>query len=152
MAAVSIPARAMSVSLTPSVSSPAPLGTLVTFTASAIAPDAGPLAYRFRIHESGAVARRIIPRPDFRTVVDYGPRSTFDWTTIQREGTYLVETSVRNNATGEVVQETVAFTFTKLVTGQQAVVTGTANPLVFIYSAPPCRRGSRMRVVFASDA
>jgi arylsulfate sulfotransferase len=145
-------ASAMSVSFTPSVESPAPLGTLVTFTAAAIAPDAGPLAYRFRIREHLAFARRNFPGPEFRTVVDYGPRSTFEWATIQREGTYEIEASVRNNATGEVAQESVAFQFTKLVTDQQPAVTPTANPLVFIYSAPPCPRGARMRVVFGDAA
>src|SRR4051794_1526375 len=144
-------ASAMSVSVTPSVSSPAPLGALVTFTASAIAPDAGTLAYRFRIHDTAVAARRIFNGLAFRTVVDYGPRSTFDWTTIEREGTYVIEASVRNNATGEVARETVAFTFRRLVTDQPAV-TATAHPLVFIYSAPPCRRGARMRVMFESAA
>ena len=143
-------AWAMSVSVTTSVNSPAPLGTLVTFTATATAPDSTTLLYRFRTRHFGAPVRNRVVAPEFRTVVDYGPKSTLEWTTIQREGTYEIEASVKDNATGEVVNESIPFAFTKLVTATEPVVTPTAHPLVFIYSAPACRPGSRMRVGFES--
>ena len=38
--------------------------------------------------------------------------------------------------------------FSSLVTGTTPVVTPSANPLVFIYSAPPCPAGERIRVQF----
>src|SRR4051794_19610179 len=120
-------ASAMSVSFTPSVKSPAPLGTLVTFAATAGAPDPGTLVYRFRLRDTGLVAGRIAAGPQFRTVVDYGPRSTLDWTTIHREGTYVIEASVKNTATGEVANASTPFVFTKLAGGAQPVVTATAN-------------------------
>ncbi len=88
---------------------------------------------------------------DYRTVVDYGPKSTLDWTTIEREGPYEIEASVKDLATGEVARQAIPFVFKRLVGDQGQVVTPTANPLVFIYSAPPCPRGARMRVTFQTS-
>jgi hypothetical protein len=137
----------MSVSLTSTVASPVPLGKLIRFTATAVAPDPGTLSYRFRTRWAGErTGRRQIELP-LRTVVDFGPDTTFDWTTIDREGPYEIEASVKNNATGEVASASLPVTLMPLAK-DSAAVTPTANPLVFIYSAPPCPEGSRMRVRF----
>jgi arylsulfate sulfotransferase len=140
----------MSVSLTPSAKSPAPLGTLVTFTATANAADPGTLVYRFRIRRPGVRVHRNITSPTFQTVVDYGPKSSLDWATIHREGEYDIEVSARNNATGEVASESIPFSFATLVRSHHAVVSPTAHPLVFIYSAPACPQAARIRVSFTS--
>ncbi len=147
---VSAAASAMSVSLSPSVDTPAPLGTLVTFTAMTAGADAGALSYRFRTRYTGAHSRRHALDPDFRTVVDYGPKSTFDWTTIEHEGSYEVEASVKNSLTGETARSTTTVAFTRLAAKAAPVVRPTAHPLVFIYSAPECPDGGRMRVRFQS--
>ncbi len=60
-----------------------------------------------------------------------------DWTIIQHEGAYEMEVSVKNNDTGHEATATTVFTFTSLVIGDTPVITPTANPLVFIYSAAP---------------
>jgi arylsulfate sulfotransferase len=138
---------AMSVSLTPSVPSPQPLGTLVRFTATV--NTVGNLRYRFRVRDGGfAGTHRHVQEP-YRNVVDFGPNGTLDWTTIGHEGEVEVEVTVRNVATGETATDQVGYTFTRLAqTGP--VATATAHPLVFLYSAAPCPDGGRMRVRFST--
>jgi hypothetical protein len=146
----------MSVAISPSVTSPAPLGTLVTWTATVSGAGPGTLWYRFRTWEYARVSSRagIVHLPaqaaGFRTVVDYGPKSSLDWSSIDHEGANDIEVSVKNNATGEMARSVARFALTSLVTGGAPVVTPTRHPLVFIYSAPACARGSRMRVQFQS--
>ena len=132
----------MSVSVSPSVQSPAPHGTLVTWTATVSDANPGSLRYRFRTRRSG---------DDFHTVVDYGPKSSLDWSVIDREGAYEIEVSAKNTDTGETAGASAMFEWTRLVTSRTPVVTPTAHPLVFIYSAPGCRLEGRMKVQFWSS-
>jgi len=132
---------AMSASLSPSVSSPSPLGTLVTWSAAAPGASPGVLWYRFRSRPQGG---------DFRIIRDYGPYNTLDWTAAGHEGTYEVELSVRNLDTGEAAVTSVQYQMTSRVTGAAPVISPTANPLVFLYSAPPCPAGGQMYVRFVS--
>jgi arylsulfate sulfotransferase len=132
---------AMSVSLNPSVPSPQPLGTVVTWTASVAGASPGVLWYRFRSH------RTDLP---FHVVRDFGPVTTLDWTAANTEGSYEVELSVRNRDTGEVATTSVIYQMTSLITGNTPVISPTAHPLVSLYSAPPCAAGGRMRVQFHS--
>src|SRR5277367_4177181 len=92
--ALTIPslASAMSVSLNASTPSPAPFGTLVTFTASVDGASKGTLWYRFRFHGYGQ---------DSRLIKDYGPDSSVVWTATDHEGPYEVDVDVRNVGTGE---------------------------------------------------
>ena len=134
-------AQQMSVSLSQSVQSPAPLGTVITWSAAVSNANPGVLSYRFRVRPIGS---------DFRTVVDYGPNASLDWNTIEHEGSYEIEVSVKNNNTGDQASAAAMFWLTSLVTGDAPVLTPTSNPLVFIYSAPACPAESRMRVQFQS--
>ena len=131
----------VTVSVTSSLPSPAPLGTLVTWTASATAFNPGTLAFRFRIRHFGA---------DFKTVVDFGPKTSLDWTTIDREGQYEIEVTAMNTATSETATASSVFHFTPLATGQAPVVTASVHPMVAIFSAPPCAAGGRMRVQYST--
>jgi arylsulfate sulfotransferase len=159
----------MTVSLAPSVLSPAPLGTVINWSATVSNASPGSLWYRFQ-------TRLLEPRKDpaparagywpdgagrntpavmeysgiSRTVVDYGPKSKFTWSPIDREGLYRVEVSVRNKDTGESTSASALFEFDPLVQGSSAAVTPTSHPLVFLYSAPPCAVGQSMRVQFQS--
>ena len=161
----------MTVALTPSGSSPAPLGTAITWTAGVSNAHSGNLWYRFRVGtvdpsydlsdtlnsglNSGFLPALAIggnrPHPvrstNLRTVIDYGPKSSFTWSTISGEGLYQIEVSVQNQDTGEIVSRRALFQLTPLATSG-AAVTPTSHPLVFIYSAPPCQPGSSMRVQF----
>jgi hypothetical protein len=137
----SIPFAATATTLTvvPSTMSPAPLGTVVSVEAS-VDDSATTYAYRFRTRPAGAA--------EYRTVIDFGPKQSLEWATLQGEGSYEIEVTARNNSTGELTNQTARFEFTPLAR-ETATMTPTANPLVFIYSAPPCAEGGLMRARFA---
>jgi hypothetical protein len=133
-------ASALTVSLAPSVPSPAPVATLVTFTATVSGTSSGTLWYRFRYHGYGQ---------DSQLIKDYGPENTLVWTNSDHEGPYEVDVDVRNITTADSGSAAAYFTFQSLVTGTQPVLTPTSHPMVYLYSAPPCKTGSNMRVRFA---
>jgi arylsulfate sulfotransferase len=132
----------MSVSLSTSVNSPVTLGNVVTLTATASGVDAGVLSYRFRVRRLGT---------DFHTVVDFGPKSTLAWTTIDQEGSYELEVALKNNNTGDMAVSSSTLAMTPIAMDSTPFVTPTATPFVYIYSAPKCAPGSRMRVQFQSS-
>ncbi len=132
----------MSLDLSQAITSPAPVGTVVTWTANASAADPGTLWYRYRSRYVGE---------DFHVIKDYGPDATLDWTAAEHEGLYQVEASVRNLSTGEISVATANFEMRSRVTGDQPVVSPTSNALVSLYSAPACPAGSRMQVQFQRE-
>jgi len=134
-------ALAMSVSLTPSVNSPAPVGTIVTWSATVTGTGSGTLWYRFRALKTGG---------NFSMIRDYGPNNSLDWTVSDHEGTFQIEVSARNLNTGESATATATYVLTSRVSGNTPVISPTANPLVFLYSAPPCPAGGQMTVYFQS--
>lgn len=138
---------AMTISLSPSVPSPAALGTPVMWTASVSGASAGTLWYRFRTRFTGFKSRRPGSLFGYRTMVDYGPNSTFTWSTIEREGRYQIEVAVENNSTGETAAAAQEFVLTPLATSTP-VLTPTVHPLVYLYSAPPCH--GQLRVQFTA--
>jgi hypothetical protein len=149
----------LSVSLSPSVTSPAPVGTMVTWTAAVSGASSTNLWYRFRVRtaatplrtcraQPGTPAPQGCAAPDFTVIRDFGPVSTLDWTASDREGDYELEVSARDDGSGAVAVATAAFGFTPRVTGTAPAIARTANPLVFLYSAPACPEGSSMSVQF----
>lgn len=133
--------RGMSVTLTPSVMSPTPLGTVVSFTAATSDTASNNLWYRFRVRRPGT---------DYQMIRDYGPVSTLDWTASSHEGAYEMEVSVRSLDSGDVAVSSVLLQFQPVITGDQPVISPTTNSLVFLYSAPACTGGGRMRVAFTA--
>ena len=131
---------ALSVVLTPSIPAPAPVGTVVTWNAYPSGATAS-IWYRFRAARAGS---------DLHVIRDYSPLSSLDWTASQHEGVYDIEVSARNNSTGETAVESVNYQINPVVTGDTPVISSTANPLVFLYSAPPCLASDSMRVEFRS--
>ncbi|MGI8988399.1 MAG: aryl-sulfate sulfotransferase [Bryobacteraceae bacterium] len=145
LAAGALPAMApaMSLTLNPSAPSPEPVGTVITWTAMVSDAASGNLWYRFRARAIGQ---------DFRMIKDYGPDNNLDWTASDREGVYEIEADVRNTDTGDMARASAYFEMQSLVqSGGQPVITPTTHPLVFLYSAPACADGARMRVQFTSS-
>ena len=159
----------MSISLSPSVSTPQPLGTVVTWSASVSNSQSGTLEYRFRTRyadwrpNSRRDLRNFLPvavenlgqaalsnSAEFRTVEDYGPNPSYDWSTIDQEGKYEIEVSVKNSDTGDTASQSALFELTPLAVNDSPIITATSHPLVFIYSAPPCLFGGRMGVELQS--
>jgi hypothetical protein len=136
----SVPAHAAVVvqQLSPSLSSPRPVGTTVTWTAAATDTNPGAFEYQFSVRLSGGV---------YTVVRDFATSNSFKWTPSEREGSFDIQVDARNMSTGEAAQLSVSYSVTSRVTGDSAVISTTGNPLVALYSAPPCDAGS-MRVRF----
>ena len=76
--------------LSPSVSSPQPVGTTVVWTASATDTSSGDLVYRFSVQP---------PSGDFAVVRDFAASNFFEWTPGDREGAFNIRVSVKNTST-----------------------------------------------------
>lgn len=131
----------MSVRLTPSVPSPAPIGTLITWIASVSNASPGTLRYRFVV--------RGFDDP-YRIAKDYGPSDSFQWAPSETEGLYIIQAAVRNIDTNETAETAVFYNVQSAVTAGQPVIRPTHHPLVFVYSAPACPMGASMTVYFLS--
>src|SRR5262249_44485326 len=125
--------------LTNSTFAPSTIGTVVRWTVEASDTNPGPLWYRFRARPVNGT---------FNPVRAFSPANTLDWTTIDAEGFYVIEASVLNKSTGEIVSASAAVEIVSRVTGEAPVINPRDNPLVFLYSAPPCELGGTMRVYF----
>ena len=129
---------AIVVSLAASPPSPAPVGTMIAWTAQVFG-GSGDLLYRFRAREVGG---------SFRMIRDYGPSSALAWTSID-EGVYELEVSVRDRGRIEFATTQSTFQLERRDRGDQSVISPTSHPLVFLYSSPGCEDG-RARVQFQS--
>jgi hypothetical protein len=119
------------VTLAPNDDSPL-VGERVTWTATAAGVGATPV-YQFSAAPHGGA---------FHIVRDFSPASAFAWTPM-REGTYDVAVTVKDGYQAAETTSAVAIdTVASRVTGSQAVVTPTANPLVALYSVPPSSAGT----------
>ncbi len=134
-------APAITVSLTPSLSSPATAGATVHWTAN-VTGGTGTIWYRFRARTLGA---------GFHIIKDFGPDNTLDWTAGGLDGSYEIQVTARAVSSGDSAEAVTPFDMQSPVTGDQPVISATSHPLVFLYSAPPCPEGSRMRVSFAGQ-
>ncbi|HLJ45617.1 MAG TPA: aryl-sulfate sulfotransferase [Bryobacteraceae bacterium] len=126
----------ISVSLTTSNPSPAPVGQVVTWTASVNNAGTDNLWYRFRVRTVGK---------SYHIVRDFGPEPSLDWTA-EWEGMYEIELTVRDLTKNRRFTTTTMFEMTPLAPSYTPVVNRTANPLVLLYSAPACPVDSKMRV------
>ncbi len=129
----------VAVSLAASSDGPTPVGRGVVWTATGDDTSPGTLWYRFRIRYADG---------PFRVVRDYGPDNVLFWTPSEREGIYEIEVSVKNLNTGNRVETTAQHEVFSCVSDGDPAVSPTSHPLVWLYSAPPCPDGSRMRVRF----
>jgi hypothetical protein len=115
-----------SVSLAPSEAAPQLVGERVTWTATAT--DCGEPVYQFSAAPHGGA---------FRVVRDFSPTNTFAWAPMQ-EGTYDIKVTVKDGyQASETTSAVVADAVASRVSGSEAVVTPTLNPLVALYSVPP---------------
>jgi hypothetical protein len=115
------------ISLTPSEPAPQLVGEPITWTATVI--DASPgLVYQFSLGSPGG---------PFRMVRDFSPDGSFTWAPMQ-EGNYRIRVAVKDGfGTSATDSAVVTDRVDSRVTGDQAVITPTANPLVALHSVPP---------------
>jgi hypothetical protein len=131
------PVFAVSLTMWPDPSGPTFVGERVIWDAG-VEGASGEVWYRYRVRgplESG-----------FRTVRDFSPTSYFVWTPVATEGTYEVEVSALDRATGEVESVVSEYQVSSRIVNNETVITPTDNELVFLFSAPACSDGARTSV------
>ncbi len=130
----------VNVKLTTSTPSGAPLGTTVNLVASASDSSNSKATFTYQF-STGPVGGAMQVRRDFYTF------NSFPWTPSETEGTYQLDVVV-HSSTGATGMASEFFTVSSRVTGSSPVITATANPLVALYSVPPCPAGRSARVRF----
>jgi arylsulfate sulfotransferase len=134
------PSRGPSVTLTSKLSSNQPVGTSIVWHAESRGLTAP--VYQFSVMPSGDPSR---------VVRDFSAGAAFTWTPLQ-EGQYTIQVLAKSGFTGTSTVKSVAkFTIASRVTKASPVVSATNNPLVALYSAPPCAAGTLV-VQFRPDA
>src|SRR4051794_6896479 len=114
------------VSLAASEAAPQLVGEGITWTATATDCGAAPV-YQFSVAPHAGA---------FRVVRDFSPTNAFAWTPMQ-EGAYDIEVTVKDGYQATETTSAVAIdAVASRVTGSEAVITPTLNPLVALYSAP----------------
>jgi hypothetical protein len=139
-------------SLTPSVASPEPLGTIVTWTVKATDSNPNDLTFQFSVTP---------PKGSLTMVKDFNvgtlsegtwKSQPFVWTTIAGEGAYNIQVIAKDFVSGETATATASFKLATRIVNKAAVVHKTANALVALFSAPACAAGKTMRVAFYTGA
>lgn len=132
-------APSMALDVTMATGTQAPLvGQAMTVTGSA----SGTAWYRFRVRTIGG---------DYRTIRDYGPPASLDWAA-DREGAYELEVSAKNPVTGEIATTSQIVHAASRIQNGRPAVNATEHPLVFLFSAPGCAAGGRMRIQFQTSS
>jgi arylsulfate sulfotransferase len=130
------------VTLSPSLPSPQPVGTVVTWTANATDPDPGTLMYAFNVGPQGGT---------LALVRDFGPTNVFQSYPALQEGTYEVQVTARNNSTGKTGMAIQTIVATPIASStNRVVISATSNALVVLFSAAPCVAPQVMLVAFQS--
>lgn len=131
---------AVTVHLSPSRTS-VPVGGTVSFTATASdsTSSSAHFAYQFSVGLHGSSSSRVVK--NFYYI------NTFTWVESAHEGEYDVQVLVRSS-TGATGSDTETIFVTSRVSGGTPVVSSTSNPLVALYSAPPCSAPRTVRVRF----
>jgi hypothetical protein len=127
------------ISLVPSEAAPQLVGERITWTATVSDGPADGLVYQF---SDGPVHGPI------HVVRDFSPDNHFTWTPME-EGRYQIMVTVKQGYDATDTESAVVRDLVNSrVTGADAVITPTLNPLVALYSVPPGPRGT-VHVEFA---
>ncbi len=73
---------------------------------------------------------------------------SFVWVPTGSGGSYLIEVAAKDFVSGQSATKTITCKVEVVVTGSIPVVVETANPLVALFSAPSCAKGSTIRTVY----
>jgi len=139
---VSLAARVeatITVTLTPSPASPQPVGTVITWTATVQDTAPGTHEYQFSVGPANG---------QLAIVQDFSLPKTLLWAFSQTEGNYQVSVVVQNTSNHTSAQAAANFVVTSLRLNGLDAVTPTANPLVALFSGPPCDIHNTVRVRF----
>ena len=129
----------ISVTLSPSPAGPQPVGTIITWTATVQDTEQGTHEYQFSVGPANG---------PLAIVRDFNLPNTLPWAFSQTEGIYQVGVVVQNTSNQTSAQAAENFVVTSLRQNGVDVVVPTANPLVALFSGPPCAEGNFVRVRF----
>jgi arylsulfate sulfotransferase len=128
------------VTLSGSLPSPQPVGTVVTWTATATDPDPGTIMYAFNVGPQGGT---------LALVRDFGPTNSFRSYPALQEGTFTIQVTARNNSTGKTGTASQTMAAIAIANPSTPVaLSNTANPLVVLFSTLPCNAPDSMLVAF----
>jgi uncharacterized protein (TIGR03118 family) len=129
-------------SLAPGQTGPQLVGERITWTATASDGPENPV-YQFSVGAEGG---------PLHVVRDFSPTNSFVWTPME-EGVYRVKVTVKDaQGATEATSDLVTDRVDSRVTGSEAVITPTANPLVALFSVPPGPEGTvHVEFAVASD-
>ncbi len=113
---------------------------VVTATAHDSATSATRFSYQFTVRPHN-VGPWIVTQ-------DYYWTNTFPWTPSDHEGDYDIGVTAWSSATHNSAPTFTTVHVSSRVTGTNPVISNTNNPLVALYSAPPCSAPARMQVRF----
>ena len=141
-AAIKLP-NSLTITLTPSISSPQFLGTSILWTATIQNPPPGQFYdYQFAVSYQNQV----------QIVKDYNVSNTFTWVPHTVEGTYTVIVTVRDITAAHIVTYppvSAQYVILPWVTQSGgSAVHPTSHPLVALFSGPPCQAGHTLLVRF----
>ena len=131
----------VTVTINASATGGVPVGTPISLsaTASDSAQPSAVLTYQYNVQAPGSNS--------FALLKDYYSTKTFTWAPTAREGVYVIQVNVQSSS-GDTGSAQLPISVVSRVMGSTPVVSATQNPLVALYSAPPCAGGSRVRVRF----
>ncbi len=118
-----------------------PVGSTFHMTASAsdtVNPSAT-FTYLFAVRPSTSASYDVIK--------NFYKTNTVDWTALVQEGSYDMQVVVKSS-TGSVGYGLETLLVTSRIRGSMPVVSATRNPLVALYSAPPCASPYQVLVAF----
>ncbi len=119
------------ISLVPSEAAPQLVGERITWTATV---TDGPAAPVYQFSDGPA-------HGPLHVVRDFSSNNTFTWTPMQ-EGNYKIMVTIKDGFAGTNAESAdVSDVVNSRVTGTDAVITPTLNPLVALYSVPPTQPG-----------
>jgi len=139
-------------SMTPSLTSPQPIGTSIKWTVAAADSNPGPLAFQFNVTPPGGAAALVKAFNVGTFSAGAWISQPFVWMPTGIEGVYQIQVLAKDFTSGEITAKTVQFQVNRLVSGGMPVVVPTANALVALFSAPSCPAGSSMRVYFQQQS
>ena len=135
-------------SMAPSVASPQPLGTTVTWTVKATSSKSGNLTFQFNVTPPNGTLAMVTDFNVGTLAAGVWTSQPFVWTTIAEEGMYSVQVIAKDFISGETATKTAQFQLNTRVSAGAAVVHKSGNALVALFSSPSCAAGSTMRVAF----
>lgn len=136
------PKTPMTVRLLTSLPSPQPVGTPIGLAVHVENAAKGMLVVRYSIGVAGG---------DLHIVRDFSQQRDFVWRPALYEHDAVVHVTVRNNETKETADDQQPFRTISRIKDSSPVITPTANPLIALFSSPPCADGGKFRVAYRAQ-